>query len=97
MSNEGIEAEELTKAKEHLKGSIFLAAESTDSRMSRMARNEYTFGRYIPYEEIAAKIDATTVEEVAAVAERLLTPKKMALVALGPGVEESLGSGWYRG
>ena len=96
MSDKGIEAEELAKAKEHLKGSIFLASESTDSRMSRMARNEYTFGRYVPYDEIAAKIEAVTVEEVAGVAGRILTPEQMALVALGPGLEDSLGETWYR-
>jgi len=93
---QGIEEEELAKAKEHLKGSIFLAAESTDSRMSRLAKNEFNFGRYIPYEEVAAKIQATTPEMVSSLAARILDPKELALVALGPGVEKALGKGWYR-
>ena len=93
---QGTLEEELAKAKEHLKGSIFLAAESTDSRMSRLAKNEFNFGRYIPYEEVAAKIQATTPEMVSALAAKILDRRKLALVALGPGVEEALGQGWYR-
>ncbi|MBW1712790.1 MAG: insulinase family protein, partial [Deltaproteobacteria bacterium] len=92
----GVDADELGKAKEHLKGSIFLSAESTDSRMIRMAKNEFNFGRYIPYEEVAARIEAVTPEMVSAVALKTLDPKSMALVALGPGVEKALGSKWYR-
>ena len=94
--NQGVDPEDLSKAKEHLKGSIFLAAESTDVRMSRMAKNEFNFGRYIPYEELAESIDRVTPEEVAQAAGLMLDTSNMALVALGPGVEESLAEGWYR-
>ncbi len=97
LARNGLDGEELYKAKEHLKGQIFLSAESTDNRMNRMAKNEYNFGRYITYDEIAEKIDATTPEDIARVAARLLDPTRMALVALGPGVEDSLGDDWYRG
>jgi len=96
FSHQGVSAEVLDKAKEHLKGSIFLAAESTDNRMNRVAKNEFHFGRYIPFDEIARNIDATTPEDVTGLAARLLDPSRMALVALGPGVEKRFGSGWYR-
>ena len=92
----GLDEDELAKAKEHLKGSIFLAAESTDVRMSRMAKNEFNFGRYIPYEELADNIDSVTPEMVAATAGMMLDPAKIALVAMGPGVQDSLAGGWYR-
>jgi predicted Zn-dependent peptidase len=93
---QGVDEDDLSKAKEHLKGSIFLAAESTDVRMSRMAKNEFNFGRYIPYQELADNINSVTPEMVAASAEAMLNPKRMALVAMGPGIEESLADGWYR-
>ena len=94
--SQGVDGDELAKAKEHLKGSIFLAAESTDVRMSRMAKNEFNFGRHIPYQDLADSINAVTPEMVKEAAAGILDPKRMALVALGPGVEEALAGGWYR-
>jgi predicted Zn-dependent peptidase len=59
-----IPSDELEAAKEYLKGSMYLNAESTDSRMNRLARNEFLFGRLIPFEEIESEIDAVTPEQV---------------------------------
>lgn len=91
-----IDPDDLAKAKEQLKGQIYLSAESTDARMSRLAKNEFTFGRYVPYDEVAAAIDAASPDKVAELAETLLDPAKIALAALGPGAEKLFGDGWYR-
>lgn len=91
-----VDGSELNRAKEQLKGQIFLAAESTDNRMNRLARNEYHYGRYVTYDELADRINRVSVEETAQVAARILDPTDLALVALGPGVEDTFGQGWYR-
>ena len=77
-----IEAE-LRAAKEHIKGGIYLAAENTDNRMSRLAKNEMVFGRFIAYEEIEAGLEKVTSEDVQALAQEIFRPEVMSLVLLG--------------
>jgi predicted Zn-dependent peptidase len=74
---------ELRAAKEHIKGGIYLAAENTDNRMSRLAKNEIIFNRFVPYEEIEAGLERVTIEEVQALAQQLFRPEYMSLVLLG--------------
>ena len=82
---------ELAAAKLHLKGSILLSLESTVSRMSGIARQEYYFGRQFSADEIIAHVDAVTLENVLHVAETIVDPDSLSLTLLGnlksPGVE----------
>ncbi len=43
---------------------MLLGLETSDSRMSRIAKNEIYFGRDVPLEEVAAGIDAVTNDDV---------------------------------
>ena len=80
---EPISEAELRAAKEHIKGGIYLAAENTDNRMSRLAKNEIIFDRFVPYEEIEVGLEDVTVEEVQSLAQELFRPEFMSLVLLG--------------
>jgi predicted Zn-dependent peptidase len=80
---EGATAEELAAAKLHLKGSILLSLESTVSRMSGIARQEYYFGRQFTPDEIIQQIDAVTLEDVQRVAETVVDPGSLSLTVLG--------------
>jgi predicted Zn-dependent peptidase len=75
---------ELKAAKEYLKGNMYLNAESTDSRMNRLAKNEFLFGRYVPYEEVEQKIDQVTSVSMQKWVEEVFRPSKVALMLLGP-------------
>ncbi|MBW1998469.1 MAG: insulinase family protein [Deltaproteobacteria bacterium] len=79
-----ISKEDLEAAKEHLVGSIILGAESTDSRMMRLAKNEYVFGKHITYEELVQKIEKVTIDEVVAVSHETFQDNGVSLVTLGP-------------
>jgi len=68
---------------DQLKGNLLLGLETSDSRMSRIAKNELYFGSDIAPEEVAARIDATTNEQIVGLAERLLRPEAMAITLLG--------------
>ena len=81
---------ELQSAKELLKGNFLLGMESTDSRMSALARNEINFGRYMTPEEIIGRIDAVEREEIRSLAGRMFRPEAMAIAALGPVSEEDV-------
>jgi predicted Zn-dependent peptidase len=81
---------ELSAAKEFVKGGILLGAESSDNRMTRIAKNEITFGRDLSFEEILADLDKVTAEDVVALADEILQPEQFSLVSLGPVSEEAL-------
>jgi predicted Zn-dependent peptidase len=82
---EGVEAGELERAREHLKGNLTLALESTFNRMARLARNVMVHGRQISTEEVEAAFDAVDAQQVDALARELLAPAQRGLCVLGPG------------
>jgi predicted Zn-dependent peptidase len=79
----GATAQELAAAKLHLKGSILLSLESTVSRMSGIARQEYYFGRQFTPDEIIAEIENVTLEDLQGVAETVVDPESMSLTVIG--------------
>jgi predicted Zn-dependent peptidase len=92
LVQEGVTPEELHRGKEQLKGSLMLGLESTAARMSRIAKSELFYEAILTPDELAAKIDAVTVEMVQRVARRLLSAPLTA-AAIGP-TEEVL---WQAG
>jgi predicted Zn-dependent peptidase len=80
---DGATAAELVAAKLHLKGSILLSLESTVSRMSGIARQEYYFGRQFSADEITQAIDAVTLDDIHAVAQTIVDPDSLSLTLLG--------------
>ena len=80
--------DELHLAKEHMKGNLTLSLESTSSRMIRLGRNEFALGRYLSAEEIEARIDAVTAQELQDLAQELLPDPNVGLCVIGP-VDES--------
>jgi predicted Zn-dependent peptidase len=83
IRNEGATADELASAKLHLKGSILLSLESTTSRMSGIARQEYYFGRQYSPDEIIEHIDKVTLEDIQSVAQTIVDPESLSLTMLG--------------
>ncbi len=65
--------EEVARAKAQLKSSILMSLESTSSRCENLARQLQVYGRVIPTEEVVAKLDAVSIEQVAACARRLFS------------------------
>jgi predicted Zn-dependent peptidase len=83
VAEQGITAEELTKGKEQVKGSLMLSLESTSSRMSRLGKNELILGRHISLDEMIAGIDHVTLDDIKEVAREVLS-RPLALAAVGP-------------
>ncbi len=79
----GATAAELSSAKLHLKGSILLSLESTISRMSGIARQEYYFGKQFSPDEIIQQIDAVTLEDILSVANTVVDPESLSLTVIG--------------
>ncbi|UWZ83009.1 M16 family metallopeptidase [Occallatibacter riparius] len=83
LKEEPLSDEELTRAKDQLKGNILMGLESSNSRMANLARQEIYFGQFFSADEIIAKVEAVTPEQVQAMAQRLFDPEKIAVTLLG--------------
>jgi predicted Zn-dependent peptidase len=84
LLHDGVTAGEVARAREHLKGNLTLALESTYNRMARLARNLIVHGRQISTEEVEEQFDAVDVAAVDALARELLAPATRGLCVLGP-------------
>ncbi len=79
-----VPAEELPRAKDHLKGSLMLSLENTSSRMSQLARQEIYFGRSFTLDEMLAAIEAVSAEDVQRVAGDLFQDAALVATVVGP-------------
>jgi predicted Zn-dependent peptidase len=61
---EPVTDEELYSAKEQLKGNLLLSLESTDNRMTRLAKNEIYLGRNLSIKEVVRGIDQVVAEDI---------------------------------
>jgi predicted Zn-dependent peptidase len=75
--------EELTRSKNHLKGSLMLSLESTSARMSNLARQELYFRRFYSLDEILASIEAVTREQLQSLARQYFRAEDTAVTVLG--------------
>jgi len=92
-----LKPKELRAAKEQLKGNLLLSLESTDSRMTRLAKNELYFNRFVGTEEIIEGIERVSVEEVCTLARELFRPDYLSLTVLGPVTEKAIPRGLFSG
>ncbi|MFZ5943649.1 MAG: M16 family metallopeptidase [Bacillota bacterium] len=94
IAKEGISLGELKKAKEQLKGSLYLGLESVGSRMTRIGRSELSLDRLVTPEEVVEKIDLVTNEQVKDLAQYLFNPDKFTITTIGP-VKEVKGKDYF--
>jgi len=83
LKSEPVADEELRRAKAQLKGSLMLSLESSTSRMSNLARQEMYFDRYYDLDELIARIEAVTAEDLTALANEFFQTESVAVTALG--------------
>jgi len=87
----GLSEAEVRSAKEQLKGSLLLGLESMSNRMTRLARSEIYYGRYVPVDEVVAMTEAVDARSVREAAELVLDRERLSLVALGPTSKKEIG------
>src|SRR5580698_8103576 len=74
-----ISDEELTRAKDQLRGNILLGLESSNSRMANLARQEMYFGQFFTVDEIIAHIEEVDAGQVQAMAQKLFHSESIAV------------------
>jgi predicted Zn-dependent peptidase len=83
LKNEPVPEEELRRAKAQLKGSLMLSLESSTSRMSNLARQEMYFDHFYDLDELIARIEAVTAEDLTSLANEFFKTESVAVTALG--------------
>jgi predicted Zn-dependent peptidase len=96
MRDTPVPADELARAKDHLKGSLMLNLESTSSRMSHLARQYIQFERHFTLDEILAEIDRVTAADVQRVAAELFRNGGLAASVVGPAAADAVSSDHLR-
>jgi predicted Zn-dependent peptidase len=84
----GLVADELESAKGHLKGSMMLSLETSNSRMHRLGSSELILDEVWSLDELMARIDAVTTDDISRVVDRLFASGLRTLAVVGP-VDES--------
>jgi predicted Zn-dependent peptidase len=84
VAAKGITAEEIARGKGQLKGSLVLGLEDTGSRMSRLGKGELVYGEQLTVDEVIARIDAVTPDDIRAVASDVLSESRLGLAVIGP-------------
>jgi predicted Zn-dependent peptidase len=87
--------DELHRAKENLKGRVVLGLESTGARMNRLGSETLAGAPIMSLDEVVARIDAVTLDDVAALVEELWAPERLSAAGIGPDegrFEQALGA-----
>ena len=84
IKNIKVSAAELTKAKEHLEGSLILGIETSDELASFYGFQEILKREILKPEEVIKKIRAVAIGDVLAVAQDIFKSEKLNLAIIGP-------------
>ena len=83
FAEELVDAEELANGLEYVRAGLYLSADNMDARMTRLARNEFCFGRFVSLDEVAAGFARVTAEEIRELGKRLFA-RPLTCSVLGP-------------
>ncbi len=84
LVEELIPDKELQEAKSQLKGKLLLAQESMSNRMTRLAKSEIFYERYITLDELVAEIDSADAVQIRDLCETFFDEKQFAETVLMP-------------
>ena len=83
IRTEPVAADELTRAKENVKGRTVLSMESPLARMNRLGSALLMGIPLLSLDETLARIDAVTVDDIATIAAELLAPDSLCAAGVG--------------
>ena len=88
--SDSIGRKELSIAKEQFIGNMMLGLESSENRMSKLAKDEIYYGRAVPFDEIATSIRKVSGSSLRKMANSIFRPGAFTLAALGDVEEKGL-------
>ena len=88
-ATEKVEAEELKKAKEYIKGKLAMGLEGSDDVVEYLVSQETIRGEIMLPAEKAKMVDRVTADDVLRVAQDIFVNKKLNLAVIGPKASEA--------
>ncbi|MGA7396588.1 MAG: pitrilysin family protein [Solirubrobacterales bacterium] len=83
IRTEPVSTDELSRAKEHVKGRLVLSGESSAARMSRIARSALHDLPLLSIDEMLAEVDAVTVDDLSGLASELYDRESLSTACVG--------------
>ena len=83
-STDGISQAELDRARTQIKAGLLMSRESTSARCENAARQLLIHGRHVPQEEIVARLEAVTSDDMRRCAGRLFCNGRPTVATIGP-------------
>jgi predicted Zn-dependent peptidase len=83
LRDDGVGADELERAKENVKGRTVLSMESMLARMNRLGASVLTDIPLLSLDEVLARTDAVTADDIADLVEELYDPSRLSAAAVG--------------
>jgi predicted Zn-dependent peptidase len=80
----GVGRDELERTKNQMKGSLMLSLENSQSRMSKLAKDELFLGRHMSLDEMLAEIDRLSGKQLLRLGEEIFDLDRLAVTVLGP-------------
>ena len=90
IKNTKVGAEELSKAKEYIKGKTALALEDNQVRLDWFLEREAFYPKILTPKEALKKIEAVTAADVQKLAKKLFNMNKLSLAIIGPYKDEKV-------
>lgn len=84
IASEEVPQDELDAAREQLKGKTLMSLESSDSLMTRLAKNEIYMHQQQSIEDVIANYDAVTSGDIQRVAREMMRSEYLHLEVMGP-------------
>lgn len=84
LRSEPVSADELARAKEHVKGRLVLSSESTGARMSRIGRATLFDLPIYSLDEMLDRVDGVTLDDLTELATELYAPERLSAAGVGP-------------
>lgn len=85
ISREGLGPDEMEQTRMQVKGQIMLSLESTSARLYRLAGSALTGEPWLGLDDLLARVDDVTADEVAEAARLAFDPEEQFTLLLGPG------------
>jgi predicted Zn-dependent peptidase len=88
MREDPASPDELARSKENVKGRVVLSLESTTARMNRLGASVLADMPLLSVDEVIEKIDAVTLDDVAALARDLFAAERLSAAGIGAAQDE---------
>lgn len=90
VRDSGFTAGELERAKNHIKGSLYIGNEDSGNRMNRLAKSELSGGEHLDVDELVARVEAVNMDDIHRLFDETWGAVQPSLAVIGPFEEGEL-------